>query len=174
MLGFKHLHNSSQWDSIQPICSNLASNAIWPLSKYQERETLGLFSSHVFRVNVKSKPFNIFPCWKISLSQIGVSQTQYLYYVMRVSYYQNSRVLDLNYLIFEVYTLKWTINSSANMRAFWFQYNFMSIPFPPRPVGTITVLLGNFPERSKVKSRKLYSWPSSPFVRKCKFGGCSS
>ena len=131
MLGFKHLHNSSQWDSIQPICSNLASNAIWPLSKYQERETLGLFSSHVFRVNVKSKPFNIFPCWKISLSQIGVSQTQYLYYVMRVSYYQNSRVLDLNYLIFEVYTLKWTINSSANMRAFWFQYNFMSIPFPP-------------------------------------------
>ena len=114
-----------------------------------EREALRLASSHVIAVNVKSKPFDIFhPCWKISLFEIGVGQTQYLYYVMHTSYYQNSpRDLELNYLIFELCTLKWTINPSANMRAFWFQYNFMSIPLPPRPVGTITVLLGNFPQK---------------------------
>ena len=61
-------------------------------------------------VNVKYKPFDISPLLageRISvLFEIGVSRPQYLYYVMRVSYYQNTRGLSLNYLIFEGYTLK--------------------------------------------------------------------
>ena len=66
------------------------------------------------------------------LFEIGVSQPQYLYYVMQASYYQNTRDLSLNYLIFEGYTLKWTISPWFNVRPFWFQYNFMSVPLPPR------------------------------------------
>ena len=114
----ENLHNSSHWESVQPISSSLPPSLPKSPDKCQnirepaERETLRLVSSHVIVVNVKSKPFDIFfPCWKISLFEIGVGQTQYLYYVMHTSYYQNSpRDLELNYLIFELCTLKWTIN----------------------------------------------------------------
>ena len=86
-------------------------------------------------VNVKYKPFDISPLLageRISvLFEIGASRPQYLYYVMRASYYQNTRGLSLNYLIFEGYTLKWTISPWFNVRPFWFQYNFMSVSLPP-------------------------------------------
>ena len=72
----------------------------------KKRKLFGFLPS---AVNVKYKPFDIPPLLAGELSvsfEIGVSRPQYLYYVMRASYYQNTRDLSLNYLIFEGYTLK--------------------------------------------------------------------
>ena len=106
-----------------------------PSNRQNIKKKRKLFRFLPSAVNVKYKPFDISPLAgeRISvLFEIGVSRPQYLYYVMRASYYQNTRDLSLNYLIFEGYTLKWTISPWFNVRPFWFQYNFMSAPLPPR------------------------------------------
>ena len=128
-----------------------------PGKRQNIKEKIKLFRFLPSAVNVKYKPFDISPLLageRISvLFEIGASRPQYLYYVMRASYFIKIHVIWVS-IIWYLRGIPWNEPSAPGLMSDRFDSNIISCLPPFRHVCPhLTLLLGNFP--SEIKSLKI-------------------